>query len=445
MRLNWFSPLPPAPSEIASFTAQLLPHFRGRADITLWTPQARWDRVLENDARVRRYQVADVPWKDLHEGHATIYHIGNSMEHAAIWKVSRRLPGIVVLHDFRLQHLFAGLFVVAEHNPAEYYRYMEQYYGSAGVVAADVYRRGGHTIDYMAEHFPLTELGLENALAVLVHSQDNFALLENKGCWPVTLAALPFVGRTPKIAHVPEKGPPYRLIVFGYLSPSRRLADILAALSAMPERDQFRLDIYGRVHDEPMVQSWIRTENLRGLVALHGFVSASELDRALASAHLAINLRNPTVGEASASQLRIWAHALPSLVSSADWFATLPPDTVAWVRPRHEVGDVQNSLRAFLKDPERFRAMGARGRRLLDECHSPEGYVESVLDLAAATPRWHSALAATRLAQRSASEARAWLGPSGAPGWTRRLAETIQELTMGRLGNTQDMVGDRAA
>ena len=54
---------------------------------------------------------------------------------------------------------------------------------------------------------------------------------------------------------------------------------------------------------------------LQDIVTLHGFVPAEALEAALASAHLAINFRFPTMGEASVSQLQIWDHALPSLVT----------------------------------------------------------------------------------------------------------------------------------
>ena len=57
-----------------------------------------------------------------------------------------------------------------------------------------------------------------------------------------------------------------------------------------------------------------RFENLvsGNLVQLHGYTPEKELNKVLEKSHLAINLRYPTMGEASGSQLRIWYHALPS-------------------------------------------------------------------------------------------------------------------------------------
>src|SRR5262249_38055921 len=133
---------------------------------------------------------------------------------------------------------------------------------------------------------------------------------------------------------------PYRLIVFGHSGPNRRLDVLLQTLAEFPARDQFRLDIYGELGDNERVQSWINSRHLEGLVAVHGFVPEAALDTALSRAHLAVNLRYPTMGESSGGQLRIWDHALPSLVTREGWYASLPEDVVAFVRPNHEITDI---------------------------------------------------------------------------------------------------------
>ena len=56
------------------------------------------------------------------------------------------------------------------------------------------------------------------------------------------------------------------------------------------------------------------------LVKIHGYVR--DLDERLAEADLAVNLRYPSMGEASAAQLRIWDHALPSLVTERGGIAS---------------------------------------------------------------------------------------------------------------------------
>src|SRR5262249_58843846 len=106
-----------------------------------------------------------------------------------------------------------------------------------------------------------------------------------------------------------------RLILFGFLARNRRVEAIFQALAELPERKQFRLHVYGTLWDAKVVHRAIEKLGLEELVKLHGYVTDATLDAALAAAHMAINLRFPTMGEASASQLRIWNFALPSLVT----------------------------------------------------------------------------------------------------------------------------------
>src|SRR5258708_1016141 len=130
MKLNWFCPVPPSQTEIANYSVRLLPVLRRHADITLWTDQPEWDSTLEHQAEVRRYDPQSPPWTEMNRADLNIYHIGNNHPfHGAIWKVSCCCPGLVILHDFRLQHLFAGLYLDAGERD-KYLSQLVRYYGS---------------------------------------------------------------------------------------------------------------------------------------------------------------------------------------------------------------------------------------------------------------------------------------------------------------------------
>ena len=66
--------------------------------------------------------------------------------------------------------------------------------------------------------------------------------------------------------------PPYRLVVFGYLSRNRRLGAILEALAGIPEREQFRLDVCGQLWDEGHIRTQIESLGWTPLVKLLGFL-----------------------------------------------------------------------------------------------------------------------------------------------------------------------------
>ena len=387
MRLNWFAPLPPAKSGIADYTRQLLPTLTAAAEVVLWTDQEHWDPTLEAFAEVHPYRLQEMPWAEVNRATMSIFHIGNNHRfHGPIWQVSQRHAGLMVLHDVALQQFFAGLFREHWHDRMGYLDLMERSYGTTGRQDAEDFWAGRLTIEYMAEQYRLTRYAMEHALGALVHSQRSFDELRPESPCPLGYAPLPYPivpsgsrrggGRgTPHAS-----GPPYRLIVFGHIGENRRLTSILRALAAFPERQCFHLDVYGELWDHARLRREFENLGLQGVVTLHGFVGNDDLEAALASAHLAINLRFPTMGEASVSQLQIWDHALPSLVTKVGWYASLPPEIVAFVRPEHEIMDLQAHFRGFLSEPGHYAHMGEEGRRYAQTHHTPGAYVQAMLE-----------------------------------------------------------------
>jgi glycosyltransferase involved in cell wall biosynthesis len=439
MNLNWFSPLPPARTGIADFVSGILPALTERADVTLWTDQTRWDRSIEKYAQVRSFRLEQMPWDELNRADLNFYNLGNNhLFHGSIWQVARLQPGAVILHDLRLHEFFDSLYRNQWQDTDGYLAHMATHYGEEGRNAAEESVKNGSTgIHSLAERYPLTALALENSLGVLVHTREAYEELKQANRWLVAYASLPFSQKleSPRAREsqngIRANAQQFRLIVFGFINRNRRLDALLRALAQFPQKDKFLLDIYGEVWDPGYIRKQIHSLGLGRQVTLRGFASESELDSALAAADLAVNLRFPTMGEASISQLRIWAHALPTLVTSVGWYGGLPDNVVAHVRPEHEAADIQEHLNAFLADPDRFAQMGEQGRRLLAEQHSVEGYVEAVLDLAVQAKEFRPRAVAYKLTERVGISMSAWADALASDEALRKVAEEIFVLTNG--------------
>ncbi|HEY2961264.1 MAG TPA: glycosyltransferase [Pyrinomonadaceae bacterium] len=434
MKINWFCPLPPARTSIADdFLVGLLPSLSQHSELTLWTDQRSWDRSLEKPATVRHYDPERISWPDLHHADVTFYNIGNNhLFHASIWQVSRRHPGIVILHDLRVHNFFDSLYRAQWRDTAGYLAHVKRCYGDEGLRAATEFVNGTMNIDFMTEHYPLTPLALENCLAVVVHTQEALEQVQAMREWPVAYASLPrtLPPQRDDNAALRSAKPPYRLIMFGYMGRNRRLDAVLEALAALPERDSFRLEIFGEIADGRGLRKRIGKLGLAHLVQLHGYTTETELNQVMQTSHLAINLRYPTMGEASGSQLRIWYHALPSLVTDVGWYSSLSRNTVAHVRPENEIADIQSHLRAFLQDPKLFATMGERGLRTLHQEHDPEKYVRTILELAANARDFRVRKSAYDLARRAGTAMGSMMGssPSSAAIEPIRVAEKIYEI-----------------
>ena len=88
MKVAYFSPLPPERTGISEYSELLLPALRERADVEV---------VARGGSAPRGADVC-------------LYHVGNNPDaHGWIVEALRKRPGVVVLHDFVLHHLVAGL------------------------------------------------------------------------------------------------------------------------------------------------------------------------------------------------------------------------------------------------------------------------------------------------------------------------------------------------
>ena len=85
MRIAFFSPLPPARSGIADYSAALLNELEPLAEITRIP-------AIPPDFDPARYDVL-------------LYQIGNNADHAFCYEAALRWPGFVVLHEANLHHL----------------------------------------------------------------------------------------------------------------------------------------------------------------------------------------------------------------------------------------------------------------------------------------------------------------------------------------------------
>lgn len=433
MKINWFSPIPPAKTDIAHYTARIMPALYKFADFTIWTDQIEYEKAIEKYASIKIYDYSNFPWWELNHADLSVFNIGNHpVFHESIWHISRQHPGLIILHDFRLQHLFAGLYKDKYKDKEFYLTKMRQYYGEEGYREGKAFWDGQYDTEYMANKYPLTSLALENAIGVIVHSIVTFDLLARIKSWPLAYFPLPYPStyafQKVEQNEMRHKGP-YRLITFGYLGPNRQLETILKAIADYHQKNRFRLDIYGQIWDREYLNNLIKAQDLEGLVFLHGFVSENELDSALSIADLAFNLRYPTMGEASGSQLRIWDHSLPSLVTPVGWYGTLSKDEVAFVNPESPIKDIQKHLDAFLENPGYFQNMGKNGRRKLEAEHDPQSFAKMLMDFIPMVKGFRRVALSYKLAEKVGGEMNDWIDLEEMDKKIRTVAEAIWLLT----------------
>jgi len=394
-RVHWISPLPDAQTDIAHYTRRILPELAQATDLTLWTDAPDWNRELYDFARVRRLDPDRVTPRDFamagrrdgtpgSDPEAVFVNIGNAWPfHAGFLRMIQRIPSIVVLHDMAIQELCfdamdRGLF------PRDIYEdNMLRWHGQAGLSAAQDVFEGSRERGDLVHDYPGFELTLRHAVSVLTHTPVARDAVDATGTVPTYLLDLPF-RPSPTAPQVIRSGlGPLRLVQFGYTGPNRRLQKVIEALGPLKDEIDFRFDVMGNLWDPAYIRQRADELGVGANVHLHGFVDEDTLDARLRDAHLVFNLRYPSMGEASGSQMRIWNAAAPSVVTDLGWYADLPDDTVFRIDPDAEIPALQSLIRRLAADPATGRAVGAAGRARLEACHAPALYARGVVDVAA--------------------------------------------------------------
>jgi len=343
MKVAYYSPLPPERSGIADYSALLLPALRERVDL-----------VVPARGTTKPPRGTDL----------SVYHIGNNPDvHGWIVDALRRTPGMVVLHDFVLHHLVAGL-TLARKDVAGYLNAMERDAGLPGRLL------GLGVVDGCVpplwstrpEDFPLAGevLDLARAHGLIVHSEHVHDRARSGGfdgpIWRIPMPVWP----APPAEPAPVEGDPV-IGSFGFLNANKRIPQLLEAFAVVRSRHpRARLLLVGPETPGLELERRIASLGLEAAVERHGYVDEARFWALLAACDVAVSLRWPTMGETSAGAIRVLSLAKPLIVSDVDAYGELPDGVVLKVAPdEREVESLAASLLLLADDPARRESFSA--------------------------------------------------------------------------------------
>ena len=348
MKVAYYSPLPPSRSGIADYSTLLLPALRERVEVV----------VAEEG---RRAPAADV----------ALYHVGNDPDaHGWIVDALQERPGVVVLHEYVLHHLIAGI-TIGRGNGRGYLDAMERDLGVTGRLL------GLGVLDNLLpllwetqpERFPLSGVVLDQAHGLIVHShyvgeRARAAGYEGR-LWQIPHPAWPAVEPAPAT----DVGGEPLIGCFGYLNMNKRIPQLLEAFASLRRRlPGARLLLVGAAGERFDVERRLERLGLTEGVQRLDYVPEERMWSLMAACDVLVNLRYPTMGETSGSVIRALSLGKPLLVSDVGWFSELPDDVVLKV-PVDEFEVV--TLEAALElAAEHRKVLGAAARAYVEREHA---------------------------------------------------------------------------
>jgi glycosyltransferase involved in cell wall biosynthesis/SAM-dependent methyltransferase len=357
IKVAYFSPLPPARSGIADYSAALLDELKKLVDV----------EVFASKPLSFNPQNFDV----------TLYQVGNNVYHDFCYEAAMDHPGVVVVHEANLHHLIADI-TIKRGDWDAYMRAVEQEGSPADLAYAGRVRRLEVGPDY--EGVPMLRQLLSRSKAAIVHS----------GCVESELRGAGFSGAVARIPHgawIPEANrSEFRdrlgldettplIGIFGFLKPYKRIAESLRAFRRLVRvHPSAKMILVGDPHPELQLESLIRSLDLGLHVRVLGFRPIEEFVGYLAACDIVLNLRYPTVGENSGTLMRALGLGKAVVVSEVGSFSELP-ETICLKAPvdASEEDHLFEYLNLLVSRPEVRKALGARAREWVEtECTWPK-------------------------------------------------------------------------
>jgi glycosyltransferase involved in cell wall biosynthesis/SAM-dependent methyltransferase len=338
MRIGMFSPLPPAASGIADYTAALLGAMRAYAQV------------------------------EMSEGcDIAVYQIGNNPDHLEAYEAAIARPGIVVLHEANLHHLIAAATI----RRGDWDAYLRECEFDGGPRALEFARRvraleAGPDYDGV----PMLRRLLEGTRGLIAHSDFVIERARAAG-YEGPAARIPHGAWIPEVDRMAYRArlglEPKDVLVgtFGHLKPYKRIPESLRAFRrAARNEPRLKMILAGELHPETNVHQLIETGGLRGSVRLLGRIDdIGDFTGYLAACDVVLNLRYPTVGETSGTLLRALGLARAVLVSDVGAFSEFPDEVCLKVPvTREEEHILSEYLQLLSQRRDLGVALGAKAR-----------------------------------------------------------------------------------
>jgi glycosyltransferase involved in cell wall biosynthesis/SAM-dependent methyltransferase len=354
MRLAFFSPMPPAKSGIADYSAALLEPLSRLIDVEVFDHEP-------DSFDPSRFDLA-------------LYQLGNNVHHEFVYRMALEHPGVVVMHEANLHYLVADMTIRAGDWDG-YLREVEYDGGSEALAHAHRVRALEAGPDY--DGVPMLRRVLERARAVIVHSGYMFDRMRAAG-FNGPLARIPHGAWLPNADRclyrdrlgLDESAP--LIGIFGFLKPYKRIPESLRAFRRLLRLEpRAHMILGGEPHPDLPVHSLIRTLGLSASVRVLGFLPPQDFTGCMAACDVVLNLRHPTVGETSGSLLRALGLGRPVLVSDIGSFRDFPEDVCLRVPiDASEEDQIFEYLNLLVSRPVVARQLGARARDWVErECN----------------------------------------------------------------------------
>ncbi|MFM5482314.1 glycosyltransferase [Aeromonas veronii] len=384
-KLAYVSPLPPARSGIADYSAELLPALAIHYDIEVIVDQTE---AVAEPWVLRHCPIRPVQCLLDNAGdyNRVLYHFGNSHFHQHMFDLIERVPGVVVLHDFFLSGIQAHRDVQGQ-APGAWSSALLKSHGYKSVVERYTAQDTADVVFRYPANLPV----LQESLGVIVHSQSSKRLAKS---WYGDTAGddwhvIPLLRQSPsemdRVAAREALGfSEGALLVcsFGLLGTTKQNHRLLQAWldSSLAQDSNAHLVFVGQNDGGAYGASLLRmiaNHPAGKRVRITGWTDVQLFQQYLSAADIGVQLRTLSRGETSAAVLDCMNYGLATIVNANGSMADLDPHGVWLLADEFEDADLSQALETLADNADRRRALGAQAQAIIRAKHDPSSCAEA--------------------------------------------------------------------
>lgn len=377
-KIAWLSPFPPQRSGIANYSYWLVKALKPYFEIDLYYESEPPTAELQNEFAI--YPLSALA-EQFGRYHQVVYHLGNNSGfHKGIYELAWNFPGTVVLHDYNLSAFMHDAF----------YRQNYELYRQA-LPNGEEGRKGFQALIQRlipeSPNHPMSHAVVNRSRKVIVHHRwvkeqfDNHRNIE-------VIPHFAKLNRQPAREEIRNfknkfaiRDDHFVLTCLGFINPNKlpRL-QIEVVTRLIDEGYPVQLIFAGEPAPEVKdLVTEVRSGKYREQIIFTGYLDETDYFSSIFAADVVINLRNPSVGEASGTLMHALAAARPTIISDTNQYREFP-DKVSW-KLAHDENQAEvfyGYLTALLSNRALRAAMS----------NNSADYVRNVLGLEKIAARW---------------------------------------------------------
>lgn len=330
-KIAWLSPLPPQRSGIAHYSYWLVNQLKTHLDIDLYYDTQAPAAALKNEFDVYPLSVFAERYQSYDE---VIYHLGNQSDfHKRIYQLAWNFPGTVVLHDYNLNAFMYDAFY-CQNDEQLYRQALLEGYGDEG---RKEFQAITHGRPPDIAKFPMSHAIVNRSKKAIVHHRWVKSQFANSTRMQVIphFATLNYQPTQEEIETFKTKHQitdnHFVVSCLGFVN-SNKLPQLQIDVVKRLIDDGYPLKMIFAGEPAPDVKS-LELEARSGKYSRHiiftGYQNEADYFSAIFASDIIINLRNPSMGEASGTLMHALAAAKPTIISNLNQYREFP-DKVCW-------------------------------------------------------------------------------------------------------------------